>query len=198
MSILTNASRIVRAKSDPRVVSSGPSSLSGVDQLARAIGWFSIGLGLTQILAAGRYTRALGLSGKEPMVRTFGARQLAHGVMTLSTERKAGLRSRVAGDALDIAMLGAAMRESPKRRNLTLALALVMGVTVLDVIGAQGMAARHNRRRGRIRGYRDRSGFPKGIARARGAAADFRIPADNSTDVAKYRVGRGLLSDGSR
>jgi hypothetical protein len=182
MNVLTKASRIARSKGDPRILSSGPSLLAGADQLARAIGWCSIGLGLSQLLAAPRYTRALGIEGKEAFVRACGVRELAHGIVTLSTERKAGLWSRVGGDALDIAMLGAATQDNPKRGNVALALALVIGVTVLDVIGAQRVTARHTRGREHLRDFRDRSGFPKGIERARGAAADLKIAAQISAE----------------
>ena len=33
--------------------------------MAKALGWFSIGLGLTELIAAERITRALGMEGKE-------------------------------------------------------------------------------------------------------------------------------------
>jgi len=177
VNILTKVTNVARSKNDPRVLKSGRSSLAGADQLARALGWFSIGLGLSQLLAAPRYTRALGVKGKEAVVRACGAREIAHGVLSLSTERRAGLRSRVGGDALDIAILGAAMRDNPKRGNVAIALALVLGITVLDVVGAQRVTARHRRRSEQIRDYRDRSGFPQGIERARGAAAGFQLPA---------------------
>ena len=42
---LTNITQIARSKGDPRVEHKGPSSLTGPDRLARALGWFSIGLG---------------------------------------------------------------------------------------------------------------------------------------------------------
>jgi hypothetical protein len=38
-------SNLVRSDRDPNIVKSGPSSLGAVDRLARALGWFSIGLG---------------------------------------------------------------------------------------------------------------------------------------------------------
>ena len=188
MSILTQASQLVRSQRDPRVLRNGSGSRSGLDQLARAIGWFSIGLGLSQLVGARRYTRALGIPGREPIVRAFGAREIAHGVLTLSTERKAGLWSRVGGDALDIAGLGAAMRNNAKRDNVALALALVVGVTVLDVLSARGMTARHSRRNDLVRDYRDRSGFPGGIVQARGAAARLRIPEDMTTEPRAARL----------
>lgn len=172
-------SNIARSKGDPKVLRSGPSSLGASDRLARALGWFSIGLGVTELVAAGRITRALGMEGKEGLVRAYGVRELAHGIVSLSPDKHLGLWSRVAGDGLDIATLMAAMRhDNPKRDNVGIALAAVLGVTVLDIIGAKGTNARHSRPRGRPRSYRDRSGFPQGIQAARGAARDFKVPPD--------------------
>ena len=58
-------SNIARSKGDPKVIHSGPSSLGTADRMAKALGWFSIGLGLTELIAAERITRALGMEGKE-------------------------------------------------------------------------------------------------------------------------------------
>src|SRR4026208_751635 len=120
MNFMTQASRIVRSESDPRVLKSGRGSLGGADQLARALGWFSVALGFTQVLAAPRYTRALGLRGRgarESLVRAVGAREVGHGVLSLSTQRRAGLWSRVGGDTLDIAALASAMPRANARRD---------------------------------------------------------------------------------
>ena len=172
-------SNIARSKGDPKVIRSGPSSLGTADRMARALGWFSLGLGLTELIAAERITRVLGMEGKEALVRAYGVRELGHGIVTLSPDKHLGLWSRVAGDALDIATLMTGMRhDNPKRDNVGLALAAVLGVTLLDIIGAQGVTARHSRPRGRSRSYRDRTGFPNGVPAARGAAKDFRVPRD--------------------
>ena len=82
------------------------------------------------------------------------------------------MASRIAGDALDIATLAAKMTpENPKRDNVGLALALVAGVTLLDVIAAGATKTRHTRRQGLpVRVYSGRTGFPKGFAASRGAA----------------------------
>ena len=181
MNVLTKASNLVRAEGDPRVIRSGHSSLRGVDQLARALGWFSIALGVSQVLAARRYSRALGVQGRESLIRACGLREIGAGVLTLSTERRAGLWSRVGGDALDIALLGTALRGNRDRGNLSLALALVVGITALDVFGAQAATALHSRRRGSVNDYHDRSGYPHGIERSRGAASNFR-PADMTAE----------------
>ena len=65
-------SNIVRSDGDPKVLHSGPSLLSGADRLARSLGWFSIGLGIAELFAAEQMTRALGMEGKEALVRSFG------------------------------------------------------------------------------------------------------------------------------
>jgi hypothetical protein len=175
-------SNIARSKGDPKVLRSGPSSLGAADRLAKALGWFSIGLGVAELIAPERFTGALGMEGKEGLVRAFGMREIGHGVVTLSPDKHFGLWSRVAGDGLDIATLLTAMRhDNPKRDNVGVALAAVLGVTLLDVIGAQGVSARHSRSGGRRRSYRDRTGFPQGVHSARGAAKDFQTPPDMRT-----------------
>lgn len=172
-------SNIARSEGDPKILQSGPSSLGGADQLARALGWFSIGLGLAELIAPSRITRALGLEGKETLVRAYGVREIGHGVLSLSPDKQVGLWSRVAGDMLDIATLLPALHDgNPKRDNAGVALALVVGITALDLVGAQGLTARHSRSRGKRRSYRDRSGFPQGVEKARGAARDFEVPPD--------------------
>lgn len=178
MNIMTKMTDMARSEGDPKILKSGPSSLGASDRLAKALGWFSIGLGVSQLVAAPRYTRALGIEGNEGLVRAFGVREITSGVLSLSVDKKAGLWSRVGGDALDIAVLGLAMRDNPKRDNVATALAAVIGVTLLDIVGAQGVTARHSRGRGQVRDYSDRSGFPQGIERARGAAVDFQTPSD--------------------
>jgi hypothetical protein len=176
---MTYLSNIARSEGDPKVLSTGPSSLATADRMAKALGLFSIGLGLTELLAARRLTRALGMEGHETLVRAYGAREIGSGIMALSTEKRTGLWSRVAGDGLDIATLMTAMRpDNPKRDNVGIALAMVVGVTLLDIAAAQAFSARHGRGRGRPRSYRDRTGFPQGVEAARGAARDFRAPED--------------------
>ena len=102
------------------------------------------------------------------MVRAYGAREIGAGVLSLSVDKKAGLWRRVAGDGLDIVTLLTALREdNPKRHNVALALTMVIGITLLDLIGANATAVRHKENRGPRRLYRDRSGFPRGLEAAR-------------------------------
>lgn len=173
-------SNIARSEGDPKVLRSGPSSLSASDRLARAMGWLSLALGATELLAPRRVTGALGMEGKEGLVRAYGAREIASGLLSLSVDKQVGLWSRVGGDGLDIATLMTGLsRHNPKRDNVALALMMVLGVTLLDIIGAQGTTARHSRDRGRRRLYSDRSGLPGGVQAAKGLARkDFEVPAD--------------------
>lgn len=162
---------IGRSEGDPRLISSGPSSFSSSDRLARNLGWFSIGLGIFELLAAEKITGALGMRGKENLVRAFGVREITSGILTLSVDKQAGLTSRIAGDALDLATLATAMRpENPKRDNAAFALLMVAGVTFLDIVSAGANTIRHTRHTGERRSYGDRSGFPKGVEASRGAA----------------------------
>ena len=175
MLALSSLSNIARSEGDPKVLEAGPSSLGTSDRLARALGWFSIGLGLTEVLAPRMLTRALGMEGKESLVRAYGLREIGSGVLSLSPDKQSGLWSRVAGDGLDIATLMTGLRpDNPKRDNVSLALAAVIGITLLDIAGSAGVTARHGRFGNRRRDYRDRSGFPQGLAKARGAAKDFK------------------------
>ena len=115
---LTNLTHIARSEGDPRIEHKGPSSLTGADRLARALGWFSVGLGVAELVAPGRIARTLGLDDKAGLIRAYGARELASAVPTLSIDKPIGLASRIAGDALDLGTLATALkRDNPQRRD---------------------------------------------------------------------------------
>src|SRR5579884_4148261 len=106
------------------------------ESLATGLGWFSIGLGLSEVLAAGPLARMIGATddGKtRKVLRTYGLREIAAGIGILSQPTSAGwLWGRVAGDMMDLASLGVAFKDGNKTR-LALATAAVAGVTALDV-----------------------------------------------------------------
>lgn len=177
MSYIAN---IVRSPGDPKILVSGQSSLSTADHLGRALGWFSLGLGVLELVAPRRVTRALGMEGREGLVQAYGAREIGTGMVTLSTERRTGLWARVAGDALDIATLSTGLdRRNPQNKNVKWALAMVVGVTLLDVASVQAQAVRHARKNNVQRTQRNLSGFPQGVEKARGAARK-REPASTA------------------
>ncbi|MDB5684718.1 MAG: hypothetical protein JWM38_2249 [Sphingomonas bacterium] len=155
-------------------------SLRPVDRASRLLGWFSLGLGIAQLVAPEKISKAIGLEGKEGVLRAFGGREIATGVGALSFDPELGMWGRVAGDVLDLATLATARpQDDQQRMGLTIAVASVAAITLLDIVTAAGLRAANRRpEQTALIDYADRSGFPKGLAKARGAARDLIVPAD--------------------
>jgi uncharacterized membrane protein len=115
------------------------------ERLARALGVFSVGLGLTEILAPQGVARAIGVDddeGNRNTMRAVGFREIATGVGLLTRQRPARFAwGRVTGDAMDLALLGRALgsRRNDHRR-LAVATAAVAGVTILDIVASQRLS----------------------------------------------------------
>ena len=78
--------------------------------LARLLGWFSLGLGALEIAAPRLLSDRLGLNGNGRLVRGFGMREVAAGLMVLAKpESPLGPSARVVGDVLDLVVLAAAL-----------------------------------------------------------------------------------------
>jgi uncharacterized membrane protein len=108
-----------------------------LDRLASGLGWFSIGLGLTELSAPKTLGRLIGISERhQGLLRLLGLREAITGVGILTGRpRPTGwLWGRVAGDAIDLALLADALRThgTDKGRNV-LATAAVLGVTAADL-----------------------------------------------------------------
>lgn len=123
-------------------------------KVARGLGWFSIGLGVAEIVAGREIGRELGIEDQDWLIRAFGVREVAAGVAILALDQpKAGVWARVAGDALDLAALGAGFTEdNPKKGNLAAAFAMVAGITALDIWCARRLGS--GRPHGSIRTHR--------------------------------------------
>jgi uncharacterized membrane protein len=108
------------------------------DGLTKALGWFSVGLGIAQIVAPRTISRMAGLTDSPLLVRAIGLREIASGVGILNDRNPSGwLWSRVAGDAMDLTMLGNAARSTGiQRTRLAVTAAAVAGVTVLDLLSS--------------------------------------------------------------
>jgi uncharacterized membrane protein len=115
----------------------GNRTASGGDEvrLARALGWFSIALGLAGILAPRRLGKMAGVGSHPTLLRLLGFRELASGIGILTQPRPTGwLQARVAGDVMDLALLGSALASSTSRpARVIAASAAVAGVAALDV-----------------------------------------------------------------
>ena len=108
-----------------------------VDKLARGLGWFSIGLGMTELLFGRKLASSLGLGHRVGLVRFFGLREIATGLGILSRDRGKApwIWARVAGDVLDLGVLATALRpQNPERGKAVFATTNVAAVTALDVV----------------------------------------------------------------
>ncbi len=155
-----------------------------VRRAARGLGWFSLGLGLAEVLMPGAVARATGMHGRETLVRACGMREIATGLgLLLARDPTPWLWARVAGDAVDLATLGAHVgRGNPRSTNAALAIAAVAGVTAIDALSAR--AAQHDRQP-LAHDYSDRRGLPLPPNEMRGAAMiDFDVPEDMQIPLA--------------
>jgi uncharacterized membrane protein len=123
------------------------------EKIARGLGWFSIGLGLAVLVAPRSLAKLIGVRGDHSdLFRTLGVGKIASGVGILAERKPSGalaawLWSRVGGDAIDLALLGAAFKlKKSNRGRLAAATAAVAGFTALDVICSQRLSRRKGAR----------------------------------------------------
>jgi uncharacterized membrane protein len=114
------------------------------EQMAKALGWLSIGLGVTELLAPRQLGRLIGAGSYSRWLPLLGLREIASGIAILSDRRPTGgVLSRVAGDAIDLAFLAAAANSrGASGTRLAAAAAGVMGVTTLDIVCSERLAER--------------------------------------------------------
>ncbi len=105
---------------------------------ARALGWFSIGLGAAQLFAPRLIGQMIGIRGQETLIRSMGAREIAAGIAILTEKNPTrSIMGRVAGDAVDLALLGAGLGSpDAEKGKVGTAIGVVAGITALDVICA--------------------------------------------------------------
>ena len=112
-------------------------------KLAKGLGWFSIGLGLAELLAPRAIANISGVSNtRTGLIRLYGLREIASGITIFAQEKPTeGMWSRVAGDAMDLTSLGmAAAAPNAKKGRIAFATANVVAVTVLDVMCAMQLS----------------------------------------------------------
>ena len=113
--------------------------------LARTLGWMSLGLGIAGLMMPRRLARSAGMAQRERWLRAIGTRELISGAGILMRPDKPGwLWSRVAGDAMDLVLmtLSARSRDPDATRRRGLLSAALAGVSVLDLLVAWDHTAR--------------------------------------------------------
>jgi uncharacterized membrane protein len=109
---------------------------TGVERFANALGWFSIGLGLAELLMPKKLGELIGAPEHSGVMRSMGLREIGAGIGILTQSQPAGwMQARVGGDMLDLALLGAAFTsDRSDKARLAIAAAAVGGVTALDIL----------------------------------------------------------------
>ena len=128
-------------------------SLTQEEMWAYGMGVFGIGLGLAELMAPRRLARMIGAPpGYGGLIRAMGLREIASGVGILTQREPAtAVWSRVAGDAIDLACLGAAFISNRSNRGrVVLATAAVAGATLFDMITAHQLSRGVQTRNGAI------------------------------------------------
>jgi uncharacterized membrane protein len=106
-------------------------------KIAHGLGWFSLGLGAAMLIAPRRMSHAVGLDSRANTLRLVGLREIVTGLGILGEDRPGKwLWSRLAGDAMDIALLAAAPKANGQARRAAYAIAAVGGVALLDAVAS--------------------------------------------------------------
>jgi len=138
---------------------------------ARALGWFSIGLGLAELAMPRTLARAAGMPNLPTLTRAYGLRELGTGIGILtSKDPSPWLWGRVAGDALDVATVGAGLVTAGRPLRTLTSVAMLLGIAYLDMKVAEGAPPTAKREKRAARDYSMRSGFPRPAHEMRGIA----------------------------
>lgn len=116
------------------------------EQLARGLGWFSVGIGIAQVVAPRTIARLCGVPVPPPLMVLCGLREIACGLGLLTQEQpQPWIKARLAGDTVDLVAFGCAtLVPGADRRRIAVAGAAVAGISVLDAYCSYELA-RHGR-----------------------------------------------------
>jgi len=113
-------------------------------KLAKSLGWASFAIGAVEIFAKEWLEKTMGVSHHHTLLPALGAREFLAGATILAADKpgpllSTGLWSRVAGDVMDLALLGAAWKHTDNPQGLAGITAAVLGATAADVYCAMQM-----------------------------------------------------------
>ena len=107
--------------------------------LARGLGVFSLGLGLTEVVAPRALARLIGVDQSDAtpwILRALGAREIGHGLGIFA--RPKSVWTRLIGDAIDVAYVALAFRDG-KRSRLWPTMGALAAVGALDALATYRM-----------------------------------------------------------
>jgi hypothetical protein len=120
-------------------VALGPSTRT----LANGLGWFSLGLGILELVAPRRVAAPLGMEKSAALLQAYGMREMIAGLgILLSGRATPWLWARAAGDVLDMAAVAPQLSSGDERVQKANGLAALMigAVAALDVYCAIKLA----------------------------------------------------------
>ena len=113
------------------------------DSAARGIGVTSLLIGLSELVFPQQLEKAMGIgNGRNTgILRAMGVREVMHGIDLLShKDPTSGMWARVAGDALDTALLAGAARRTKKPLAFAAIATTVMAIGFLDFFFANRLS----------------------------------------------------------
>jgi uncharacterized membrane protein len=121
--------------------------------LVKGLGGASLGLGLSELLAPAKVAALAGIadtSRTRPVIRALGLRECGHAAALLFGPDRM-VWTRVAGDALDLALLGAALAKhgAGRRGRGAVSVAALLGIAATDVYAARRCTRTGGGRHGR-------------------------------------------------
>lgn len=125
-------------------------------RISTGLGWFSIGLGLAELLATREVARWIGAKGSArsyATLRAMGAREVVTGlgILTRSNDPK-WLWSRLGGDLMDVTLLRSELASpAAERARGLLATAVVVGIAAVDGLAALELTRERHRSNGHFK-----------------------------------------------
>ena len=119
------------------------------ESCAHALGWVSLGIGLTELAAPDQLQELMGLDVNDEQrgtIQVLGAREVMHGVAILANgcprKLSVGIWSRVAGDVLDTALLAVAGAKTRRPVAFAAIAASVLAIGAADLYCAMRLSDR--------------------------------------------------------
>ncbi len=156
--------------------------------LVQGLGWFSLALGVAELLAPRQVSKGAGMHKQDSLLRGYGLREIATGIGILTAANpRPWLWGRVAGDMLDVATV-ALTADKRKPARLGISSLMLLGVGALDMYSALKATPKRLRTetQARTHDYSGRSGFPKPASAMRGLARS--KPTDKTDKPGQTRM----------